>query len=245
MNALLGNCGFLDVCLPVKGKSEWGMDTLARKMVGARSLAEAFIAALAQGQGYQGYYLQSWDVDDNPNVATVTLFYKGLLTGGTPLPKGSDEIVTAVGQTNADYSDEGDPVGTGRVYRQDFFWSIFVPASGATSSTSYKALKDRYAVSARMEFTYNSLQTTWRYISQGQLFGPIYILPSFNFVPIIERARITVSDGTVLPRTVYWETFLELTPTVSDRVISHRSEPVIGSPYFECEDVVRRILGDP
>lgn len=244
--ALLGDCTFENACDPVKGKTEWGVDTLARKMMGARSLLSAFIATLAQGQVYQGYFLQSWESDDNPDVATITLNYKGLLTGGTPTPKAITDIVSAVGQVTKDFSTEVDTNGIqGRLYRKDLLWSVSQPLLDTNIfGVVGKGFRDRYAQFARMDFTYEACQTTYRYIHIGKPNGPRYAFPDIEFGPTIDRARITLNDGTVLPRE-NWETFFELFPTTLDRLVSFQSEPIVGSPFYECMDVVRRTLGDP
>lgn len=253
--AILGSGTFQDLYAPVKGKSEWGLDTLTRRLSGARSLLEAFIATLAQGQIYpptataeSGYYLQTWEPDDDPNVATITLNYKGLVTGGTPLPKAITQIVSAVGQSERDYSTEGIIAGftepQGRYYRTDLIWSLSAPSSGPSDpGLSFKGERQRYALSARMEFTYRAVQTTYLYVTIGRPFGPRYIFPDIAYPPIMERARIILNDGTILPRT-NWEVFFGLTPTSIDKNISFEASPVTGSPFFECTDVAQRTLGN-
>lgn len=248
--ALLGRCGFEDAGTPLKGKNEWGVDTLMRKVSGARSLAEAYIATLAQGQAYQGYYLQTWEPDDDPQVATIALFYKGFLTGGTPVPIKSSEIITAIGQTTSDFSTEVDPdlpagsTPTGRKYRSDLLWSFSTDVpSGEIIATLRKGYRVRYALTATMEFTYKSVQTRYRYITVGRPFAPTYNVPDIPYPPIIDRARIILSDGTVLPQR-NWDLFFNLTPTVINENISFTTQPVLGTPFFENEDIARRILGN-
>lgn len=247
--AVIGRGTFEDLYEPLKGKSEWGMDTLTRKLSGARSLAEAFIATLAQGQIYppassNPYYLQTWDCDDNPNVATITLNYKGLVTGGTPTPLQETEIVTVVGKTTKDYSTEGIVAGNalGRFYRKDQIWSLTGEAVGEVTNTAY-GFRDRYALSAAMEFMYKAPQTTYRYIKVGRPVAASYSSIGFSYTLIIEKARITLSDGTIYQGRDQ-ETFWELTPLPRNRVVDFQTKPIIGSPWWECIDVIRLELGN-
>lgn len=251
--AILGSGTFQDLYAPVKGKSEWGMDTLTRRLTGARSLLEAFVASLAQGQIYpptataeSGYYLQTWEPDDSPNVASVTLNYKGLVTGGTPTPRAISQIVSAVGKTERTFSTEGAVEGEfqGRLWRRDLLWSVTAPSlPGQILGTSIQGFRDRYAMTAIMEFTYRAVQTTYHYVTVGRPFGPRYVFPDIPYPAILERARIVLNDGTVLPRT-NWEVFFGLTPSVVYKNISFEASPVIGSPFFECTDVAQQTLGD-
>lgn len=240
--ALLGSCGFLDEFTPVKGKIEWGMDTLTRKMIGARSLAEAYIATLAQGQVYQNYYLQAWEPDDDPNVCRVTLTYKGLITGGTPYPDIIPEIVSAVGTTTQDYSTEND--GAGRLYQKDVlaqFLGGTVPPPGTIGLTA-SYFRDRYCTGATMQFTYQALQEKIRYINVGKPSGPGYGSVQSFFSPTFDNARITTSDGAVFG--VDRMVFFELTPVqLPARTIFFTAKNVIGTPYYECEEVLRVELG--
>lgn len=240
----IADCTFLDVFTPAKGKNEWGVDTLTRKMTGARSLLDAFLATLAQGQVHAGYFLQTWDSDEKPDVATVTLHYKGL-RNGTPAPIILSEVVSAVGQTSADYSDEGTPAGIGRLYRQDVYATAGeTPGIPGSVGTSIEFFRNRYAVSATAEFTYSAVQTQYRYISIGKPNGPTYNVVDIPFSPAMDRVRIVLSDGTTYGGESMLATF-DLVPETDERVISFRSSPIIGTPYWECEDVVRKILTDP
>lgn len=242
--AVLGSGTFLDLFDPLKGKSEWGMDTLTRKGHIARSLAAAFIATLAQGQVYppgssNPYYLQTWDIDDNPNVATITLNYKGFVTGGTPKPLKERDFATVIGRTTADYSTEGTPAGVGRFYRQDVLWTLASPATvPGDYGISGKFLRDRYAVSAAMEFIYRSPQTTYRYFTVGETTSAKHHTIGFSYTIIIEKARILLSDGTTYEGRDQ-ETYFDLTPTPIQKVVSFQAREVVGSPWWECTDVVR------
>lgn len=240
---ILGNGTFQDACLPLKGKSVWGMDTLTRRMTGARSLAEAFNATLQQGQVYQGYYLQTWEWDDNPDVATVTLNYKGLVTGGTPIPDIQREIVTAKGSVSKSYADLNN--GLGLLYRKDLLWQTgdTVPGPGDFGTTA-AYVRDRYTTGVTMEFTYKAIQARYRYVKQGQPMGPSYDSVGVNYPPVIEDARIVTADGSIYGR-IDWQQFFGLYPIQLTRLISFSANNVIGSPYWECEDVLRLELTDP
>ncbi len=221
-----GNVNYQDISDPAPGKNEWGIDTLVRKMKGARSLLSVFLATLQQGQscpGYGAFYLQSWDPDDQTPFATVALYYKGLLRG-TPKPIVINDIVPASGSTSADFTLGGSrPAGI--VYGQD--------AAG----------KDLKAIGASMEFTYNAGQTTYRYISVGQPNGARYHALGFSYSPTLKRARITTSDGANFGILAPLAIGPALAPAVVTNLASFRSNPVFGTPYFECEDVLRTEMG--
>lgn len=238
--ANLGSCTFQDVYAPAKGKSEWGMDTLTRRLSGARSLLDAYIATLAQGQVYQGYYLQSWQPDEDPVVANITLEYKGLLTGGTPTPTQETEIVSAVGRTTKDYSTEGTVglVNLGRLYANTLIASTGEAPAPGDFGTSVQFIKKRYALSAYMEFTYKSPQTIYRYISVGRPVAARFSSVGFDYTLIIEDARIVTSDGMIFSGRTQ-ENFFDLTPVAENKVVSFMAKPVIGSPYWECQDIIK------
>lgn len=238
--AILGSGTFQDLYAPAKGKSEWGMDTLTRRVCGARSLLNAYIATLEQGDFYEGYYLQTWEPDDGPVVAIVTLNYKGLITGGTPAPLIETEVVLAVGRTSNDYSNLND--GLGLMYRRDVYATAgeTVPDNFGFSSYFYR---DRYTVSAGMEFTYKAPQTRYRYITVGRPTAARYDEIGFEHEFVIEDARISLSDGTVYYGTNRQTTF-SLTPVEVTRVMSFTSRPVVGTPWWECEDIIRLELAN-
>lgn len=231
--AIIGNGAFQDAFTPAKGKNEWGMDTLTRKMMGARTLLDAFLATLRQGAIYQGYYLQSWDPDENQNVATVTLIYKGLFNG-TPLPDPQTEIVQASGSSSVSFSSENG--GKGRVYQKTVIFGT------GTQSNVIVATQDVYATGASMDFTYDGVQTVWRYINVGKPAGPRYDRVDSTFQPTIKTARAITSDGTTFGINMPFEIGPALAPAPKDNVIGHVSRNVIGTPFYECADTVRREL---
>jgi hypothetical protein len=240
--AILGRATFEDLYEPAKGKSEWGMDTLTRKMSGARSLLDAFIATLAQGQIFEGYYLQTWEPDDNPDIATVTLNYKGLLTNGTPVPDAQTEIVLSKGVRSADYSSEND--GKGRLYATGVLGQFGTATPGPGEyGTMVQWTFQKFCTSAVMEFTYRTAQTRYRYISIGRSSAPRYSTVNFPFDPQIINRRIVTSDGSTFGAD--FEVRFGLTPVENEQVVSYSSRQVIGTPFFECEDTVRIELGNP
>lgn len=239
--ALLGDGTFQDVMTPAKGKSEWGMDTLTRKMSGARSLLEAFIATLAQGQIFQGYYLQTWEPDENPQVAIMTLVYKGLLNGGTPIPDVESEVVPAVGSCSKNYSTENS--GKGRIYKNNVWRSFLQLDTGAQTEVENGSLPV-YTTGAIMEFTFDAVQSSFRYIHVGKPNGPQFTAPDIPFNPVIRRKKIITSDGSVYGNNAP-SSLADLVPVQINRVLGFNSKHVIGTPYYECTDVVRAELGDP
>lgn len=239
--AILGRGTFEDLYSPLKGKSEWGMDTLTRRVSGARALAEAYIAGLTQGDFRQGYYLQTWEPDDNPNVATITLNYKGLLTGGTPVPDIETEIVTTTGTTTNDYSTEND--GAGRLYGKQVIAQILDTVPGGFGTTA-EFIKNGYAVGATMQFNYKAIQARIRYINVGEPSGPQYTAIGVHFDPSFDNARIVTSDGATFG--IDRMTFFELEPQqLPPRIISFNSKHVIGTPWWEAEEILRLELGTP
>lgn len=240
MQLLVGRCGFEDANTPVPGKSDWGMDAISRKLTGHISLLSDFIATLEQGQVYlwngTPFYLQTWNPDESAPIASVTLNYVGLIRG-TPPPEIRNEVAIAAGNTSASFAAENN--GLGRLYAKDLIWS-FADTVPDNFSTTYKGYRDRYAVSATMEFTYRTVTTTYRYVSVGQPAGPSYTGVQAAFSPTIERVRIITSDGQIFG-SAHIAVF-GLTPVQLEQVISFQSQPVFGSPFYLCQDVVRREL---
>lgn len=243
--ALLGRTGFEDMFAPAKGKSEWGMDTLTRKMCGARSGLDTFIAGLTQGDIYQGYFLQTWDINDDADVAIVTLEYKGLITGGTPKPDIQNNIVSAVGRASKSYLDQNS--GLGITLRSIVLWKFQYAAPETIGDLDvHVGTRIVYTQSATLEYTYHATESRYRYISVGNLGGPRYTSSASSYTPTIERARYTTSDGMTYGRdNASVVAALGISPRLTEKVVSSISRPVIGSPYYECEDIVRRELVDP
>lgn len=242
MISSLGRTTFEDSTIPVPGKSEFGMDTLTRKMKGFVGTGGvnliAFIASLSQGQvfsfGFIPFYLQTWQSDDDTPIATVTLNYKGLKTGGTPLPIVESEIVSASGAKSADYSTENG--GKGRVYRTGVVYGT------GTQANVIAATQEIYTTGAVMEFTYDAAQSSYRYISVGKPNGPRYSSIDIAHSPQIKTARVTTSDGFVYGLSVPISIGPSLQPSPESVNVGFISRPVIGSPYWECSEIVRQEL---
>jgi hypothetical protein len=219
---LIGDCNFGDIHTPVRSKDEWGVDVLTRRMQGASSLLAAFIATLTQGQTLQGFYLQTWDDDKHPIKPVVTLTYKGLFSG-IPAPIAVNDIVQQTGSVSANFSSENG--GKGFQYGID--------ASGAPL----------YAVGATREFAYFAPQTVWRYIRNGQPTGPSYSNIGFIAHPSIIKSRIVTSDGAPFGGNAPAGLVSALGLSAGLMTVGFRSVPIIGTPYFECQDIV--IYGYP
>lgn len=234
MILITGNAAFDDTCRPLKGKNEWGVDTLVRRVKGDRALAPAYIAALAQGNTFvlagSTYYLQTWDADEDAVWATITLNYKGLL-GEIPDPIVSNDIVRLSGTTSADYSTENG--GRGRVYRKEVTYKPY------PQQNVIDAEKDIYATGASMDFTYETGETIYRYISNGQPDEAANDTLGFTPVARIIRARATTSDGTSYGLSMPIEIGPSLLPAEVTNVVGFSTQPIIGTPYFECQDIVR------
>jgi hypothetical protein len=219
-----GDLSFDDICEPLKGKNDWGVDTLVRRVKGPRSLAAAYIATLAQGQVYQGYYLQTWTPDEqDPVWAEITLNYKGFVSGGTPAPLVSVKMASAKGTTSADYTSENS--GLGRLYM-----SSGVPGG----------IIARYTTGAVMEFTYKSIQSSYKYIHQGMPLGPDHTARAISIATEMRDARITTSNGSIYGSERM--SFFGLTPVNRDIVVSFSGEPIAGTIFYECEDVIGSVL---
>lgn len=239
----LGRHGFEDAFVAVPGKSEFGMDTLVRKMQGwvgenGENL-EAFLATLHQADTHVAagitFYLQSWLPDDVTPIASVMLNYKGLRDGGTPIPDVQTDIVSAVGRITKSYLDEND--GLGITLRNTKVYALVNPEA----ETFF--LRPVYTVSASSEFEYKAVETRYRYIKEGQPSEPEHTTVQSSFVPTVEKIRIQTSDGMTYGRERILS--LDMVPVAYERVVSWSCKNVIGSPYFECEEVIRKELVDP
>lgn len=246
MQSRLGRCGFEARHFPVPGKSEWGMDTLSLRMEGHSELLPDFVRTLAQGQVYMDgttpFYLQTWAPDESTPVASVTLLYKGLRNNATPAPKIDTVIQPATGNTSASFSSENS--GFGRIYRKQPLWQFAYTAPDHFVEDAVAAPRDIYTVSATLEFTYDAVQTVYRYITIGRTEVPRYNHVASAFVPTIKTARGSTGDGYIFGMDIPAALIDDLQPSIQERVIGFSSSPVIGSPFFECEDVVRKELGN-
>jgi hypothetical protein len=212
---------FRDSITPVPGKTPWGIDTLIRKIDGPVSGLEDYIASLQQGFTYlfngQTYYLQTWETNDDKAWPLVTLNYKGLFAG-IPTPFAVNDIVQESGSISADYSTQND--GQGLLYGVD--------SDG----------NNLYCLGATHEWAARVPQTIWHYITFLQPNGPSYGSLGFAGSIVVTRNRIITSDGTVFGGLAPVPLAVSLALYASNQIISFRSSPIFGTPYFECEDVV-------
>lgn len=232
----LGRTTFEDANIPVPGKSEFGMDTLTRKMTGYVGGLASFVSSLAQGQTFNFggalFYLQTWQPDEGTPVSSVMLNYKGVK--GTPLPIIESEIISASGAKSADYTSENS--GKGRIYRQNVVYGT------GTQSNVIVATQDIYTTGAQIEFTYDAAQSTYRYINVGKPTGPRYSALDITHTPKIKTARVTTADGASYGILAPIALGPSLVPAPRLVVAGFASRPVVGSPYYECQDTVRQEL---
>lgn len=242
----LGRIGFEDVSIPAFGKSEFGMDTLSRTMQGHSELLLDFLASLHQGDTYSIgdnlFYLQSWEPDKATPVSTVTLNYKGLSQGGTPQPDVQTEIVSAVGRISKSYLDQNGGLGITLRNREGGSIGVVNPVSGLVER-QLVLLSPVYTTSATSEFLYHAVETRYRYIKEGQPSEPENTEVQSSYIPEIEEIQISTNDGMTYGRERILS--LDMEPVLHERVVSWSSRHVIGSPFWECEDVVRKELVDP
>ncbi len=209
----VGDVAFEDAMEPRAGKSDWGMDTLTRKMKGASTLLTAFLGTLNQGDIYfyrgQNFYLQTWEADDDPVFSTVTLNHKGLRSG-IPAPAAVDETTIQTTSIGADIS------------------SLSITnADGTTAKT------------ATRDIEFYCPQTTWRYITNGRPTAPTYSTIANGRSPIVIRSTITLDNGTRYTGNAPIGLVTALTPALIVKVLGPHDQPIFGTPYFECEDVVQ------
>lgn len=246
MIATLGSTGFQDASIPAAGKSEFGMDTLQRKMTGYIGNLEAYLATLAQGLIYTfngtPFYLQSWEPDNATPVATVLLNYKGLAVGGTPVPDIQTEVVSAIGRMQRSYLQHNGGLGISIRNKQSGTVGVVNPVSGQVELERILSAPI-YTVSATMEFTYHAVESRYRYITTGRPSEPEYDTVESDYVPAMEEVRINTSDGATYGRGQLLS--FNMTPELRTRVVAWTNKNVIGSPFFEVEEVVRLELVDP
>lgn len=242
----LGRVGFEDVAIAAPGKSEFGMDTLTRRVQGQSSLLLDYLISLHQGDTYSVgdniFFLQSWQPDDATPIATVTLNYKGLVEGGTPRPDVQSGVVSAMGRMQRSYLGFND--GLGITLRNTAGWKYGVvnPVSGIVQD-EIVFTRPVYTVSATMEFTYHAVETQYRYVTEGRPSAPRYEEVESDYNPVMEEIRINTSDGATYGRGQL--NAFNMTPELHTRVVDWSNKEVIGSPFFEVEETVRLELVDP
>ena len=198
---------------PIPDKNEWGVDTLQRTLYVPAPVLTRFVAELRQGDvySYNGtqYFLQTWQPSHAKPDMEFSLNYKGL-SNGLPDPLPSNSIVQLVSSLSA---------------------------TGLSVTYQGKTITE-----ASSEVEYLAPQTVWRYISQSMpdkpkstiVFGPA--IKKLN-----ERTQLTFSDGTTAalrgaaPAAVATALFRQ--PVAF--IFGPNSDPIVGTPYWECSDVVQ------
>lgn len=222
-----GNTEFEDVRIPVVGKNEFGVDTLERVMQGGAPKLDAFLDKLKQGDTYKDkWYLQTWTHDGACIFPTVTLQYKGLASGTLPAP----------------------------TYKNDTGCKTVTNSCSITSEAVAEIIKgspmegeEVANVTAQKTVVFYSPQTVYRYVTDKLPSGPSYDKIAFNAQIIVKQSRI-VARWADKEATFAGNAPAELVSALASgiqMVVVHSSEPIIGSPYFECTDTVSlELLGD-
>lgn len=91
---------------------------------------------------------------------------------------------------------------------------------------------------ASRDFSYTADQTSWKYISVGRTGSRFSEVQGGD--PIIRQSIITDKDGKRYPGNAPVGLVTALTVGVGNELVSHREERIIGTPWYENEDVVQR-----
>jgi hypothetical protein len=208
-----GETTFDDRMEPRAGKSDWGIDTLTRRIMGPSTGLATFLASLSQGAtySYNGavYYLQTWEPDDDPVYATVGLNYKGL-KAGIPTAVALDDTNVQTTSIDADVT------------------SLHIANGSGVEAT--RAVRD-------IEF--DCPQTTWRYISLGRPAFATYGSIANGRSAIVRRSIIRLDNGIEYRGNAPVGVVSALTVALSNKVTGPHVVPIFGTPYFECEDLVQ------
>lgn len=208
-----GDPSFDDAHYPVPGKSEWGMDTLTRTMSGASGSLEAFVASLGQGTSYTF----------NHNT-----YY---------LQTWDDDKGRAFASVTLNY--------------KGLTGGIPPPkASGGTIEQTLQLTSSAISgyKSASREIRYLTRQSSTLYIATAAPVAGTYgIDVDFNPYTHIISSVIRATDnsgndyewaGADAPTALV----TALTPVGYLDIIVPHSSPVVGSPFFECEDCCTRLI---
>lgn len=214
-----GHVEFRDVKTPAPSKDEWGLDVLERTVRGPGKYFEAYGAALKQGDVYgQHFYLQSWRPIEHAIFPGWQLTYKGVRAGALPtaLPVTSfSELVSTVEANDLEVTYQGKTI-----------------------------------ISASKEVKYIAPTTTYRYISRGRPTTPRYGAVDTNqpIQNIDSRTVVTLLDDSVTPPVTSTMTLTGAAPAAVATalagspvvfVIGPTFEPILGTPYYECQEVVQ------
>jgi hypothetical protein len=96
---------------------------------------------------------------------------------------------------------------------------------------------------ASRTFSYDTRQTTTRYISTSRPVLPTYTTPDIPMTPSIFKSEIRTASGTIYLGNVPAALMTALTPGAATSVTTMTCTPIIaGTPLFECEDVCTVLL---
>lgn len=203
-----------DQFYPRPEKNEWGVDVLTREVRGCVPAYLEFETTLEQGAAFEfngkTFYLQTWQQIGDPVFPGLRLTYKGLING---IPTASET-------------------------RSATMQSATISAEVTSSTSTYG---DIYAASKDVQ--YISPSSTWRYITTTQptgaaysdAFGSVTVLKSVITVNSIkDEQERTFTMSNTAPAAVV----TALTKSALPIAVSHTSNPIYGTPYWECEDVV-------
>lgn len=219
----IGALEFRDVVYPIPGKDDWGADTLERTVQGPASRMGTFLKSLKQGSSFKDvngniYFLQSWQPIDHKCFPGAHLIYKGLINDALPDPipfTTNPEKVSILSASGLHITVGGDEEGNQRII-----------------------------IGGTRELKYVSTTTTWRYISRGEPKGRKFLNVQGN-----------VRQPTIIPRgSVIYAEFEDggsqrfagsapaalataLFPIHYVDVTGPNFFPIIGTPYYECEEV--------
>lgn len=218
-----GHCEFRDIIIPIPGKDEWGVDTLQRTVQGPASRIAQFNKTLKQGATYKDangntFFLQTWQPIEHKCFPGAHISYKGLINDALPDPIPSttnDEKISIITAGNLQITMGSEEDGT-----------------------------ERIIIGGTREIKYVSTTTIWRYVSRGEPKGR-----KFENVRGNVRQPMLITRGSV----IYAEyedggsqryvgsapaalaTALFVTPYVETTGPSFF--PIIGTPFYECEEI--------
>lgn len=210
-----GHLEFRDIVIPVPNKDEWGVDTLERRVQGPGHLYANFEKNLKQGQIYQfsgdSYYLQTWRQIDSKVFPGFMLSYKGFRNGVIP-----------------------DPLPT--TSRSELCSSV---TAGDLSVT----FAGKKIVGATQEIKYIAPTTIWRYLTKTEPTVAVFntVRGSQGLSVLDSRITITYNDGTtsILAGNAPAGVVSALSVSPVTFVIGPAFNPIVGTPYFEAQEVVQ------
>jgi hypothetical protein len=98
---------------------------------------------------------------------------------------------------------------------------------------------------ASREIQFEALATRWLYITRERPIGGSMTRTSYQFEPQIREQKIILEDGTLIYGNADAGLVTALTPPVENRRLNFIANPVPGTIYFECEEVICRMFTPP